>query len=126
MASNAFGAALRITRLPKYGPMVVPSALNACARFSRLEAVSSGPRTVTYGLAETCRAVIPAATIISAVKTNGNETAVAAPMNKKAPTAIVHKPITIVFLYPNHSTSVPAGMEKMKYRSEEHTSELQS
>src|ERR1039458_4718436 len=95
--------------------MVVPSALNACAKFSRLDAVSSGPRTVTYGLAETCRAVIPAATIISAVKNNGNETAAAASMNKKVPTAIVHKPNTIVFLYPIHSTSAPAGIEKMKY-----------
>jgi hypothetical protein len=66
-------------------------------------------------LADTCKAVIPAATIISAVRNKGNKIAVAAAMNKKAPAAMVHKPITIVFLYPSQSTSLPAGIEKMKY-----------
>jgi hypothetical protein len=76
----------------------VPSELKACARFSRLEAVLSGPIFETYGLADTCNPVMPAAMIISAVRNNGKETAVAAAMNKKAPAAIVHKPVTIVFL----------------------------
>ena len=32
---------------------VVPKELNAWAKLSRLEAVSDGPRTATYGLAAT-------------------------------------------------------------------------
>src|ERR1700720_2938985 len=114
ISSIVLGAALRITRLPKYGPMVVPSELNACARFSRLDAVFSGPIIETYGLADTCSPVMPAAITISAVRNSGKDTAVAAAINKKAPTAIVHKPATIVFLYPTQSTNFPAGIEKTK------------
>jgi exodeoxyribonuclease VII small subunit len=69
--------------------MVVPSELNACVRFKRLDAVSGGPRTATYGFAATCSAVMPAASTISAPRKSGNDGTLAAGMKRSAPTPIV-------------------------------------
>ncbi len=49
-------------------PMLVPSGLNACAKFSRRVAVASGPREITYGLAEVSRMEQPAASANSATR----------------------------------------------------------
>ena len=51
----------RMNAAPTSGAMVVPSELNACARLRRDEAVRAGPSAATYGLAATCRTVIPPA-----------------------------------------------------------------
>ncbi len=83
---------------PREGAIVVPSELKACARFRRLDAVSGGPSTATYGLAATCKAVIPAARTINAPRNSGYDGALAAGMNNRAPKPMVHKPATIVFL----------------------------
>jgi len=45
------------------GAIVVPNELKACERFKRLEAPVSEPKTATYGLAATCKTVIPAASV---------------------------------------------------------------
>ena len=90
--------AFKISLPPRYGPMVVPSELNACDKFKRLEAVSGGPSTATYGFAATCRAVIPPASTISAPRNNGYDGTLAAGINNSAPTPMVTTPMTIVFL----------------------------
>ena len=94
----ASGALLRINRLPRYGAMVVPSELNACVRFKRLDAVSGGPRTATYGFAATCNAVMPAASTISAPRKSGNDGTLAAGMKRSAPRPMVIRPTTMVRL----------------------------
>src|ERR1700730_12435835 len=71
ISSEVFGALLKMNRLPSNGAMVVPRELNAWARFKRLAAVFGGPRTATYGFAETCKTVIPAASTISAARNKG-------------------------------------------------------
>ena len=91
-------AVRRITKAPKMGPTTVPNELNACVRFSRLDAVRAGPSTVTYGFAATCSAVIPAASTISAPRNSGYEGTFAAGTNSKEPTPIVSRPATMVFL----------------------------
>ena len=78
-----------------YGATNVPSELNACVRFSRLDAVRAGPSTATYGFAETCNMVMPAARMISAARNSGNEGTWAAGINSNAPMPIVTRPITI-------------------------------
>ena len=78
--------------------MVVPSELNACVKFSLLDAVSGGPNTDTYAFAATCNAVIPAANTINAPKNNANDGALAAGMNRNAPRPMVTNPATIVLL----------------------------
>src|ERR1700686_5487380 len=100
MASMLTGAraAPRMSQLPNLGASVVPSELKACVRFKRLEAVRGGPRIATYGLAEVCSAVIPAASTINAVRNNGNDGSDAAGTNKSAPVAIVNCPVTIARL----------------------------
>src|SRR6476620_10855070 len=90
--------AFKINNPPRYGPMVVPKELKACARFSLLEAVSGGPNTETYTFAATCNAVIPAANTINAPRNSGYDGALAAGMNRNAPIPIVTSPPTIVFL----------------------------
>src|ERR1700743_1202014 len=87
MATTVKGAtaAPRINRLPNFGAIVVPKELNACVRFKRLEAVRGGPRTVTYGLAEVCSTVMPAARTISAARNNGNDGREAAGTKRIAP-----------------------------------------
>src|ERR1700730_7290960 len=109
-----FGTVLRIRRLPRGGAIVVPSELNAWVKFKRLEAVSGGPSTATYGLAATCSAVIPAARTINAVRKSGKDGTLAAGMNKSAPRLIVSTPATIVFLNPIHSMALPDGIAKTK------------
>ena len=94
--------------------MVVPKELKAWVRFNLLEAVSGGPKTATYGFAATCKAVIPAAKIIKAPRKSGNEAVLAAGMKSSAPTPMVKRPVTMVFLYPMASTSFAEGMEKIK------------
>src|SRR5712672_1286520 len=88
-------AAPRISQLPNHGASVVPSELKACVRFKRLEAVRGGPRIATYGFAEVCSMVIPAASTISAVRNRGNEGMDAAGTNMIAPVAMVRRPATI-------------------------------
>src|SRR5215467_12427061 len=97
MASMLAGAsaAPRISQLPNHGASVVPSELKACVRFKRLDAVRGGPRIATYGLAEVCRMVIPAASTINAVRKTGNDGMEAAGTNVTAPAAIVRRPVTI-------------------------------
>src|SRR5437868_15486390 len=114
-SSMLFGALLRISQPPRYGAIVVPSELNACVRFSRLDAVRDGPSTATYGLAETCSAVIPAASTINAARNSGNDGTLAAGINISAPNPMVSRPATIVFLYPIQSITLPDGIEKTKY-----------
>ena len=97
-ASAELAFAFKINKPPRYGPMVVPSELKACVKFNRLDAVSGGPKTETYALAATCSAVIPAASTISAPKNNGNDGALAAGINRNAPTPMVTSPVTIVLL----------------------------
>ena len=53
-------------------PMFVPSGLKACARLSRLVAVSSGPIESTYGFAEVSRIEQPAAIAKSATRKASN------------------------------------------------------
>ena len=48
--------------------MVVPKELNACVMFKRLDAVSGLPKIATYGLAATCKMVIPEANTNNANK----------------------------------------------------------
>src|SRR3954447_6376859 len=98
MSAGLFGALVRIRQLPKYGAMKVPNELKACVRLRRLEAVSGGPSTETYGFAETCSAVIPAASTIRAARKNANAGTLAAGRNSSAPIAMVPRPATIVFL----------------------------
>src|SRR5450432_232530 len=88
-------AAPRIRRLPNFGATVVPRELKACVRLSRLDAVSAGPRMATYGLADVCKTVMPAARTINAVRNNGNEGIVAAGTNRRAPIAMVKRPTTM-------------------------------
>src|SRR5580704_12070730 len=112
--SSATGAPLKIRRLPNQGASVVPRELKACVKFRRLDAVLSGPKTATYGFADTCKMVIPAASIINAVRNSGNEGALAAGTKSSAHSPIVNRPPTIAFLYPNHSINFPEGNEKIK------------
>src|ERR1700743_725927 len=97
MATTVKGAtaAPRINRLPNFGAIVVPKELNACVIFKRLEAVRGGPRTVTYGLAEVCSTVMPAARTISAARNNGKGGRDAAGTNRSAPVAMVSRPTTM-------------------------------
>src|SRR6476646_7013355 len=97
MASTPAGAsaAPKMSQLPNRGASVVPSELKACVRFNRLEAVRGGPRIATYGLAEVCRMVMPAARTIKAVRNNGNDGIEAAGTNIKAPVAMVRRPATM-------------------------------
>src|SRR5215472_16156181 len=97
ISSTANGAAARMSSPPSLGAIVVPSELNACVRSNRLEAVSGFPSTTTYGLAATCKPVMPAASTINAPKNRGNEADEAAGTNKNAPTAIQSNPVTMVF-----------------------------
>ena len=46
-SSIAIGAVARISSPPSFGAMVVPNALNACVKSSRLDAVSGLPSTTT-------------------------------------------------------------------------------
>ena len=92
------GALARISSPPKYGATVVPSELNACVRFSRLDAVFAGPSTATYGLADTWSAVIPAASTPNANRNNAYDGTIAAGMNSNAPIAISSRPPTMVDL----------------------------
>ncbi len=78
--------------------MNVPTELNACARLRRLDAVEAGPITVTYGLMETCTIVMPAASTISAVRKTGKLATIEAGTKPPAPTAMVMRPATMVFL----------------------------
>src|SRR5882724_11782357 len=97
MAATLTGAsaAPRISQLPNHGASVVPSELKACVRFRRLEAVRGGPRIATYGFADVCSMVIPAASTISAVRNSGNDGIDAAGTNTKAPVAMVRSPVTM-------------------------------
>src|SRR5690242_7402824 len=88
----------RISQLPNIGASVVPRELNPCVRFSRLEAVLGGPRIATYGLAEVCRMVMPAASTINAVRNRRNDGSAAAGTNNSAPADIVSKPVTMARL----------------------------
>ena len=63
----------RINKLPKYGAIVVPTELNACTNTKRLEDVSDGPSTLTYGLIATCNNAKPAAIVKRATRKNANE-----------------------------------------------------
>src|SRR5690606_29031476 len=67
-ASADFTATDRMSIDPKIGAMVVPSELNACVKFSLLEAVSGLPKIVTYGFAATCNRVMPDAKTKKAVR----------------------------------------------------------
>src|SRR6476469_9218856 len=107
-------AAPKMSQLPNHGAMVVPRELKACVRFNRLEAVRGGPRIATYGLAEVCSTVMPAASTISALRKTGNEGMEAAGTNRSAPVAMVKSPATMARLYPIHSTILPDGMENRK------------
>src|SRR5216683_190291 len=98
MVAEELALAFKMNNPPRYGPTVVPSELNACVKFNLLDAVSGGPSTDTYAFAATCNAVIPAASTINAPKNNANEGTLAAGINKNAPTPIVTKPPTMVFL----------------------------
>jgi hypothetical protein len=49
-------------------PILVPSGLNACAKFNRRVAVDSGPSAITYGFAEVSRIEHPAAIANSATR----------------------------------------------------------
>ena len=64
----SFGRRLRIKALPSSGASVVPSELKAWVRVSRAEAYRAGPRMATYGLAATCKMVMPDASTNSAPK----------------------------------------------------------
>src|SRR6478672_7749135 len=88
-------AAPRMSQLPNRGASVVPSELKACVRFRRLEAVRGGPRIATYGFAEVCSMVMPAASTIKAVRNNGNDGIDAAGTNIRAPVAMVRSPVTM-------------------------------
>src|SRR5690242_1868367 len=112
--STARGAALRISSPPTFGAMVVPSELNAWVRFRRLDAVSGLPKRPTYGFAATCRPVIPAARMTSAVRNNAYDATDAAGKNRNAPPAIVINPTTIVLWYPTLFTKIAHGMENRK------------
>src|SRR5207244_594316 len=90
--------ALKKNRPQRYGAIVVPSELNAWARFKRLEAVSGAPSTDTYGFAETCSTVMPAAKTINAARNNGKDGALAAGMNNNAPNPMVKSPATMLRL----------------------------
>src|SRR5271170_5329337 len=67
----AIGAVLRISSPPIFGAIVVPSELKAWVRSSRLDAVSCLPKRSTYGLADTCRPVMPVARTSNAARNNG-------------------------------------------------------
>jgi hypothetical protein len=56
---------------PRYGASVVPTELNACARFSRAGEVADGPSCATNGLADTCSIVTPPASTQMAPRNNG-------------------------------------------------------
>src|ERR1700745_190958 len=106
-----FRAVVRMKRPPKKGARNVPSELNACVRLSRLDAVSGFPKTVTYGLAATCRQVIPAANTIRAPRNNGYDGTLAAGTNKNAPKPITNKPPTIERWDPIQSVTLAGGIE---------------
>ncbi len=78
--------------------MVVPAELKACARFSRLEAVRSGPRMVTYGLAAICNMAKPRPTTNNPPRNNGYERRAAAGQNRALPAAEMSSPMTTPFL----------------------------
>src|SRR5205823_677791 len=88
-------AAPRMSQLPNRGASVVPSELKAWVRFKRLDAVRGGPRMATYGFAEVCKTVIPAASTINAVRKTGNDGMEAAGTNMNAPVAMVRRPVII-------------------------------
>src|SRR5579859_7895582 len=88
-------AAPRISQLPNRGASVVPKELKAWVKFKRLEAVRGGPRIATYGLAEVCKMVMPAASTIRAVRNSGNDGIDAAGTNMRAPVAMVSRPATM-------------------------------
>ncbi len=54
---------LKINKAPIAGAIAVPRELKACDKFNLLEALSSVPKTATYGFAATCNNVIPPARI---------------------------------------------------------------
>ena len=97
MASMPAGAsaAPSMSQLPNRGASVVPNELKACVRFKRLEAVRGGPRIATYGLAEVCRMVMPAARTINAIRNSGKDGMDAAGTNIRAPVAMVRRPVTM-------------------------------
>src|SRR5258705_6235841 len=98
MVAEELAFAFKMNNPPRYGPIVVPNELKACVKFNLLDAVSGGPSTETYAFAATCNAAIPAASTINAPKNNANESTLAAGININAPTAIVTRPATMVFL----------------------------
>src|ERR1700727_305877 len=95
---NRTSAAPRMSQLPNFGASVVPRELKACVKFKRLEAVRGGPRIATYGLAEVCKTVMPAASTIRALRNNWNDGIDAAGTNKNAPVAMVKRPVTMARL----------------------------
>src|SRR6516165_1396197 len=90
------GAVARMRTPPNQGAMNVPKELKAWVRVKRLEDVRAGPSRATYGLAETCKAVMPAARIISAARNKGNDGTLAAGIKRIVPKAMVSNPATII------------------------------
>ena len=86
----------RIRTDPTRGKIVVPSELNACAKVSRLGAVSGAPSIEISGLATTCTIVIPAPSTNSATRNSSNVAVDEAGMKSRHPTVIVTSPIAAV------------------------------
>jgi hypothetical protein len=59
--------------------------------------------------------VIPAARITSADRNKENDGTLDAGIKRSAPAVIVRRPVIMVRLKPNRSTSFPAGRAKIKY-----------
>jgi len=78
---------------PSVGAIVVPSELKAWVSVSRLDAVAASPSTVTYGLAATCKIVMPAASTKKASK-NTAYPLFDAGKNSAQPAAAIVKPTT--------------------------------
>src|SRR5579862_286010 len=72
--------------------------LKACAKFTRKAALDSGPRIAAYGFAEVCKAHTPVANRKIAPSVRGKLTELAAGMKASAPSTMMNREITMVFL----------------------------
>jgi len=83
----------RISTAPSSTPMFAPTGLNACARFSRWVALSSGPIAIANGFAEVSRIDRPAASTNSATRNGAKVSIWAAGKNMTPPTVASPSPV---------------------------------
>ena len=74
--------------------MFAPTGLNACARFSRWVALSSGPIAIANGFADVSRIDRPAASTNSATRNGANASIWAAGKNMTPPIVASPRPVS--------------------------------